>query len=264
MSVFKELESYRQRAIPDQRPVLEKKIGYRQYPLDVDDPRNNEPLVPISEFGIPGTNYYGSSLNPPYYERIGGSIDTVYVRRGVGQTLAGINERLAPVGLELYLFDGWRPTEVQSYFHNIWMPNELRRRNPDWDAGRIEAEVSEYWAAPTVDPRSPSPHATGGAVDLRLQWKSGEPLWFGSLFDDVSELAHVDFFEKKLAKPGRGLAFSDEEARANRRLLYWLMTEHGFAHNPTEWWHFGLGELMWAKLTGAPGAYYGLAEVGGN
>jgi D-alanyl-D-alanine dipeptidase len=81
----------------------------------------------------------------------------------------------------------------------------------------------------------------------------------GSLFDDVSEIAHADWFEKRSAPHGK-LEFSNDEARANRRLLHWIMVEHDFAPNPTEWWHFGYGELMWARLSGAPHAFYGLAE----
>ena len=50
-----------------------------------------------------------------------------------------------------------------------------------------------------------------------------------------------------------------EEARANRRLLHWLMTEEGFAGHPDEWWHFSWGDQMWAALTGAPHAHYGAA-----
>jgi D-alanyl-D-alanine dipeptidase len=38
------------------------------------------------------------------------------------------------------------------------------------------------------------------------------------------------------------------------------MTEEGFAGHPEEWWHFSWGDQLWAKLTGAPAALYGLAE----
>ena len=50
---------------------------------------------------------------------------------------------------------------------------------------------------------------------------------------------------------------SDEEARTNRRLLYWVMTEAGFANNPTEWWHYSWGDQLWARLMGRPHAHYG-------
>ena len=50
---------------------------------------------------------------------------------------------------------------------------------------------------------------------------------------------------------------SDAEAQANRRLLYWVMTEAEFANNPTEWWHYSWGDQMWAKLAGQSAAHYG-------
>ena len=56
------------------------------------------------------------------------------------------------------------------------------------------------------------------------------------------------------------MSFSDEEARANRRLLHWVMAEEGFEGLPDEWWHFSWGDQMWAKLAGADAAHYGLAE----
>jgi D-alanyl-D-alanine dipeptidase len=79
----------------------------------------------------------------------------------------------------------------------------------------------------------------------------------GSIFDDVTALAHRDHLERKSSG---SLSFSEEEARANRRLLHWVMTEEGFAGHPEEWWHYSWGDQLWAKLTGAPAALYGLAE----
>jgi D-alanyl-D-alanine dipeptidase len=121
----------------------------------------------------------------------------------------------------------------------------------------LTREVERYWAAPTHDDASPAPHATGAAVDLTLRWRHGEPLWMGSIFDDAAEIAHRDRFEFV----GRSiLCFSDEEARANRRLLHWVMTEEGFAGHPEEWWHFSWGDQLWSALTGAGPAFYSLIE----
>jgi D-alanyl-D-alanine dipeptidase len=95
-------------------------------------------------------------------------------------------------------------------------------------------------------------------VDLTLRRRGGEPLWMGSLFDDVTALANRDRFETLSAE---NFSFSDREAQANRRLLHWLMVEEGFAGHPDEWWHFSWGDQMWAALTGAHAAHYGLAEI---
>lgn len=249
---FAALSTLRDKPIPD----LGSARGYRATPIDFDGARNAEPLVRADAFGIAGENYYAATRNPPYYGAIPGAIDALIVRQGVAERLARANERLNAVDLELFLFDGWRPQAVQAYFHDVWLPAELRRRKPGIGAADLLAEVETYWSAPTTDPASPSPHATGGAVDLTIRWRGGEQLWMGSLFDDASPLAHTARFETTAGD----FSFSDEEARANRRLLYWLLREVGFAANPTEWWHHSHGDQMWAMLTGAPAALYAGAD----
>src|SRR5688572_28053291 len=105
------------------------------------------------------------------------------------------------------------------------MPHALKARRPDLADQALELEVETYWAAPTTDLNSPAPHLTGGAVDLTLCWSdTNERLWMGSLFDDVSAIADLDHFEKVRSHE---VTVSDDEARANRRLLYWVMTDAG-------------------------------------
>ena len=165
--------------------------------------------------------------------------------------------RLKSAGLELWVFDAWRPVAVQNHFHDHWMPAYLRRTRPYLTGAALAAEVERYWArgAPDgqIDPHSPPPHATGGAVDLTLRQIGGDQLFMGSIFDDVTAVSNTAHFESG----GEDLSFSDIEAGENRRLLYWVMDEQGFANNPSEWWHFSWGDQMWAKITGAPAALYG-------
>jgi D-alanyl-D-alanine dipeptidase len=156
------------------------------------------------------------------------------------------------------VFDAWRPIAVQNYFHDHWMPERLRNLHPEWGAARVAEEVEKYWAKGAegaIDPRSPPPHATGSAVDLTIRSIGGAELFMGTIFDDVSDLSNTDALEHE----PEGLAFSHREARGNRRLLYWLMTEAGFVNNPTEWWHFSLGDQMWARISGQTSAYYSIA-----
>lgn len=246
---FASLTPYRETPIPPPKTAR----GYRALPIKFDGAENGEPLVRAADYGVAGRNYYAASRNPPYYAAVPGAIDDIVVREGVAHKLAGINAKLAQADLELFLFDGWRPQAVQAYFHDVWLPAEIRRRKPGISEFELIAEVETYWSAPTIDKNGPSPHATGGAVDLTIRWRDGEQLWMGSLFDDASPLAHTPRFESQVAE----FSFSDDEARANRRLLYWLMVEAGFASNPTEWWHFSYGDQMWAKLLGKPEAVYG-------
>lgn len=258
MEPFEPLAALRRRPIGDLASARAARRDFRRrIPLATGDARHGESLRNAAELGLAGSNYYASHRNPPYWRPIDGAIDQLWLRQGVGAKLQKINARAAAAGLELYLFDAWRPRGVQAYFHDVWMPQELQKRGVTLSGPALLEEVERYWAAPTDDPASPAPHATGAAVDLSLRWKDGELLWMGSLFDDVTPLAHRDRFEKL---DDKNLSFSDDEARANRRLLHWLMVEEDFAGHPDEWWHFSWGDQMWAALTGAPAAHYGAAE----
>ena len=215
-----------------------------------------EEVVEARTAGLAGENFYASDRNPPYWHKVEGATDRLWLRRTVAGKLARINARAGAAGLELFLFDAWRPHAVQAYFHDVWMPCELQRRDPSLAGTALTEEVERYWAAPSGSEDSPAPHATAAAVDLTLRWKDGEQLWMGSLFDDVTALAHRDRFE---SLDSGNFSFSDQEAQANRRLLHWLMAEEDFAGHPDEWWHFSWGDQLWARLSGEPAALYGLA-----
>ncbi len=257
MNPFGPLAALRDKPIPP--PPEDRARGYRDMPIAVDGKANVEPLVRVSEYSINGQNHYAQPRNPPYYAIIPGSIEALYLRQGAAVRLRDVNTRLAAADLELFLFDGWRPQAVQAYFHDSWLPAELRKRKPDLPEDQLAAEVRNYWAAPSAGRDAPSPHSTGGAVDLTIRWRGGDQLWMGSLFDDASPIAHTDRFEGDISP--EAFSFSNEEARANRRLLYWLMVDAGFASNPSEWWHFSFGDQMWAKLRGEPEALYAGAEA---
>ena len=232
------------------------KRRYRDWPIDQTIELHLEKLTRAADYGVDGRNYYAHARNPPYWAAAAGAIDALLVRKSVGTRLNMVNARLAGAGLKLFLYDAWRPRAVQAYFHDVWMPAELRKRKPELSEAEIAAEVSRYWAAPSETPLRPAPHATGGAVDLTIVWQDGAPLWMGSLFDDATALANTDRFEGDDAN----WSFSNDEARANRRLLYWLMLEAGFANHPDEWWHYSFGDQMWAVRTGQAAAYYGAIE----
>lgn len=256
--VFGSLTTLRTQPIPDLGEKRLKKIGARDWPLDVDGEYFHEAMARAESYRLMGRNHYAHDRNPPYWRVIDGAIDALWLRKTVCEKLARIDARLRLHGLRLHIYDGWRPTAVQAYFHDVWMVEELTARRPDLKGEALMEEVERYWAAPTVDPASPAPHATGAAVDLTIAWENGEPLYMGCIFDDPTALAHTDRFERVFDDTG---SYSLDEARANRRLLYWLMLDEGFANHPDEWWHYSYGDQMWAKQTGAEKALYGLAEA---
>lgn len=239
-----------------------RKGDYRSHPIDPSSAQYHDPMLDLTGHGIAGANHYHARHNPPYHTAIRGSTPRLLARRDVAQRLAAVNARLSPYGLELWVFDAWRPIDVQNYFHDQWMPDYLHRSQPDLTGPALQEEVTRYWAkgAPggRIDPDSPPPHATGGAVDLTLRdTESGAHLFMGSIFDDVTALSNTDAFEGT----ADAMSFSVLEARDNRRLLFWVMAQEGFANNPTEWWHFSYGDQMWARITGEPSALYGPAPL---
>jgi D-alanyl-D-alanine dipeptidase len=259
MTAFGALEELRNRPLGDQGEARRRRQGFRsRIPITRDNALFAEGVVEARDCGLAGENFYASARNPPYWQRVEGATDRLWLRTTVADMLLKVNARAGEAGLELFLFDAWRPRAVQAYFHDIWMPQELQRRDPGLTGAALMEEVQRYWSAPSDDAGSPAPHATAAAVDLTLRWKDGEMLWMGSLFDDVTALANRDRFENLAPE---NFSFSDQEARANRRLLHWLMVEEGFAGHPDEWWHFSWGDQLWAALTGAAAAHYGLAEI---
>jgi D-alanyl-D-alanine dipeptidase len=255
--MFGSLLALRERPLPARESLRPIPRDYRDWPIDQTAPTFAELLVPAADFGVAGRNHYAHDRNPPYWQKADGAIDALFVRRGVAERLAAVDSRLKESGLRLFLYDAWRPRAVQAYFHDVWMPREVRKRMPHLDDAAVLAEVERYWAAPSDGLLRPAPHATGGAVDLSIVADDGQPLYMGSVFDDVTALAHLDRFEKNDAAD---FSFSHDEARANRRLLFWLMTEAGFSGHPNEWWHYSYGDQMWAAKTGVASALYGLAE----
>jgi D-alanyl-D-alanine dipeptidase len=252
---FGPLETLRQKPLPDLAEAWQKRIGYRTHALDLAHDRNREPLVDLAALGIDGAAHYAKPDNPPYYEVFPGATTRLMLRASVAEKLRAIDASLRLQGLKLYVHDAWRPRAIQVHGHEVWLPAQLRAQHPEWGEGEIMAEAAKYWAAPTSEPLSPAPHSTGGAVDLTLAGvASGQTLYMGSIFDDVTELAHTDYYETR-----QDGSYSALEARANRRLLYWLLTEAGFANTPQEWWHFTWGDQFWARLTGEGAAYFGEA-----
>jgi D-alanyl-D-alanine dipeptidase len=238
------------------------RTNYRQIPI-VRDARSKERCADIYTYGIAGVNHYWQPHNPPYYHSVPGAIEQLMLREGVIDRLRRVSERLEASGLELFVFDAWRPNAVQAYFYNEWFPEHLRKMFPGWTEDQISNEVGSYWAKPAasqkdVDPESPPPHATGAAVDLTIRFLKGDPLWMGTIFDDVTKTAHADALE---GIPTSALSFSEREARDNRRLLYWVMEVEGLLVNPNEWWHYSVGDQLWSAMTNTLGSpqppYYG-------
>lgn len=247
MSEFKTSADFRERAIPLRAEGAASAHDYHDIPIDLESELSLDQVVPASEFGLASESVYArlDKLNAPYYKSFKTASKHVHLRRSVLKKLCAVNETLMPYNAEVYLLDGYRPIALQV---EIWDDFVAQARrvlgNPS------DEECAHYAGFYCSDPRSfdesnfktwPT-HSTGGAIDLSLRSKeSKQELFFGSVFDDVTEISHTDYFERhRVENEGA----STIEARRNRRLLYWAMIENGFVNYPYEWWHFDFGTQM--------------------
>lgn len=222
---------------------------------------SDEKLSDIQKSGIHGVNFYHSVCNPPYYQKIPSSIKELCCRKTVLSKLLLVNSYLKRYGLELYVFDAYRPIEVQNFFYFQWVPEYLRIKYKNKSGAWIKKETGKYWANGSKSISrifaSPPPHSTGAAIDLTIRFvETKQHLEMGSMFDDTSEKSHTNILEKREKEK---MSFTEDEALKNRRLLFNIMAEVGFASHPKEWWHFSYGDQMWSVIKSGE-AFYGYVD----
>ena len=131
--------------------------------------------------------------------------DTLYARRAVVQQLLQAQRDAQSRGLQLKVFDAYRPLSIQRLMWSI-VPDE------------------RYVA----DPAKGSRHNRGCALDLTLCDSTGAELDMGTGYDEFTERAAATYTDLP------------ENILANRRLLEQIMNAAGFDVLPSEWWHFDL------------------------
>ena len=231
---------------------------YRQVPIEECD----EPLVaiPLELFAIEtphpyikcGADYQGRS---PYYlrQRV---LDRV-IRAQVGL------QQLYP-GWRIQIFDAYRPVEVQQYMVDYTFHQTVAQRKLDLaqlseaQIDRIWEDVYTIWAIPSFDPQTPPPHSTGAAIDITLVDERGNLVDMGAPIDEMSARSRPEYFATSPDPV-------EQQYHRHRQLLCQIMTAVGFARHPDEWWHFSIGDQLWAWLSDRDRsqpqtvAYYGRA-----
>ncbi|MCS2608200.1 M15 family metallopeptidase [Halomonas dongshanensis] len=209
---------------------------------------NGERLLPMSLASAPVRVF-------PAYARLGipGAVGECFVREGVFRALVAAARQL-PAGLGLIVIDGWRPWRVQQYLFET-LQAAIKHRHPDLDEAQLLERTREFVSIPSREPTAPSPHLTGGAVDVTLCDADGVPLDMGTLFDEALPASHTDHFERQ-----ENLTVAERQARDNRRLLYRIMCDQGFTNLPSEWWHFDFGDQLWGHYSGQASVPYGPTE----
>jgi len=226
----------------------------------------NDPLVgiPAEPFAFTRPHPY-ALLGAPY-----GDASPWMLRRRVLAALLQAADALNArrPGWRLKLFDAYRPLPVQSFM--VWRefnlqaeragrslapyrnPAELQAREPELYAA-LAATVFEFWGIPSDDPRTPPPHSTGAAVDLTLQDAAGHELDMGCPIDETTARAYPDHYAGATSPEMCGF-------HERRMLLHEVMAAAGFNRHGNEWWHFSLGDQMWAWARGERAAIFGRAR----
>ena len=185
------------------------------------------------------------------YHRMGlaGASANMFTREAVLLQLNKVLDDLQPhYGIKL--FDTFRSIKTCFALFDM-VKKEVKEAHPQFNEDEIIIEARKFCADPTTKGHFEiPPHNSGGAVDLTLfDLTTGQELDFGTGFDDFTEIAFTNHFDSKF-KPTKG--FNEErwfEVRKNRRLLFHVMTKHGFINFENEWWHFDLGDCLWAEKT---------------
>jgi D-alanyl-D-alanine dipeptidase len=148
----------------------------------------------------------------------------VVLSRPAAAALDKVARELAPFGLGIKVFDGYRPQAAIDDFAR-------------WAADLADQSTkSRYYPGVAKEHlfrdgyiAAKSGHSRGGTVDLTLvNLADGRELPMGTPFD---------FFGPESWPDHPGLPAAE---RANRLLLRQVMTRHGFRPLREEWWHFTL------------------------
>lgn len=205
----------------------------------------HEPLIPIP------TNLFAFE-NPPPYQRLGADYQgksPYYLREGVVNALIQAQTKLTELKphWRIKIFDGYRPISVQKFmvnytFNSICQTEGLNPLNlADSIKEKILKQVYQFWAIPSDNPLTPPPHSTGSALDVTLIDEQGINVNMGGEIDEISKRSHPHYYAQAKTEKER-------EYHQNRELLVKVMSIAGFKQHQGEWWHFSLGDQMWAWL----------------
>lgn len=155
----------------------------------------NEPLVPV----------HADHAYPWYYHEMKlATSPQVYLRESVYKMFLEARHYLLQLGFDLKIYDGWRSVELQEtlfwYYLQQFTVASFNLQDQFIDCkttvqikdrflslpSTLQAELKEanrqYVSWPSTNRRCPSPHATGGSIDVWL-YRDGKPADLGVPFD---------------------------------------------------------------------------------
>lgn len=269
--------------IPNMSLLRAGKLGYdSRYEIDTTHPLHDDPLVDPreQEFGFFDATSYYSKPNAMTGEKLPGVPDAPLVRLDVARRLVRANTLLSTdsdvrdylgAAARLKIEDALRSYDTQVFAYEVAWPAVIRKINPGITDEELRLELPKYVAKPNTN-ITPTPHLTGGAVDVALiNMQTGEKFDRGHKGGAIKGTAYPDFHEGYHLSPGESdienvegqanVADEQSEIVKSRRVLYWAMTSAGLSVNPHEIWHYGIGDPLSAYVSGAGKPYYGIVSL---
>jgi D-alanyl-D-alanine dipeptidase len=211
------------------------------------------PIIECNELLLPIPGEYFIWENPPPYQKLGADYQgrsPYYLREGVIQALLKASRELARLKpkWKIKIFDAYRPLAVQQFmvdytFNLVCQQQGLNSQSlADSAKNKIYEQVYQIWAIPSHNPLTPPPHSTGAAVDLTLVDEQDITIDMGGEIDELSPRSQPNYYALAQTEQGK-------QYHQYRQLLFKIMVSAGFQRHPGEWWHFSLGDQMWAWLS---------------
>lgn len=206
--------------------------------------------IKIIDNGEKLVDFPGDFVCVPKYFNMGLTSDnSMQLREGAVEALVSAKKHL-PKDWDFLIWDGFRPLKLQQKLYDDL--TALRKsEHPEWDSEKVIEEVGRFVKYPSRDPSHPSPHNTGGAVDLTIIDSHGKELDMGTAFDEFTEKSYSFGSEVELSL----------EESTNRKILRDILVAEGFGPYQWEWWHFNFGNIGWAEHYGKEVAFYGSMEL---
>lgn len=235
--------------------------------------RGNWRNIPIQECGEPLVQI-PQEMVYPYYARDMKLVtdERLFARSGLYSRFLMARQEVQQHGYDLIAYDAWRSLELQeNLFWHYMREFTAPKFGMKAEFARLTnyASIREYFESlteetqelmrnanrtyvswPSSDPKAPSPHASGGSIDVWL-YKDGKPTDLGVPFDWMEENAGA-FYQLKL---WRNRFAQDSSVCEHRKRLLLAMSNAGFTCYGPEIWHFNFGNQMDALVKGGPAIY---------
>jgi D-alanyl-D-alanine dipeptidase len=174
-------------------------------------------VLDIRYFGE--NNFVGSKIDGYHAAK-------AYLSLEAGKALLRVQYEALSLGLQLKIFDAYRPQSAVDHFVR-WakLPEDTLMKAQYYpDVAKSDLFLLQYIA-------EKSGHTRGSTIDLTLiEAHTGQELDMGSPFDFFGIISH------------HGSPLITTEQTSNRELLLQIMIKNGFKAYPEEWWHYTLAD----------------------